>query len=42
MDGALDEKIFFGNVSYLIDPEIRKMLVKVMFGNKDSLFHSGL
>ena len=37
----LDEKILFGSIPHLRDPEIRKMLVKGMFGNKDSLFHSG-
>ena len=30
----LDEKVLFGNISHLIDPGIRKMLVKGMFGNK--------
>ena len=32
----LDEKILFGNIPNLIDPEIRKMLVKVMLGNNFS------
>ena len=30
----LDEKILFGSIPHLTDPEIRKMLVKGMFGNK--------
>ena len=37
----LNEKILFGSVPHLTDPEIRKMLVKGMFGNKNSTFHSG-
>ena len=37
----LDEKILFGSIPHLIDPETRKMLVKGMFGNKISTFHSG-
>ena len=37
----LDEKILFGSIPHLTDPEIRKMLVKGMFGNKNSTFHSG-
>ena len=37
----LDEKTLFGNTPHLIDPEIRKMLVKGTFGNKYSTFHSG-
>ena len=35
----LDEKILFGTIPHLTDPEIRKMLVKSMFGNKNSTFH---
>ena len=38
----LDEKILFGSIHHLTDPEIRKMLVKGMFGNNNSTFHSGL
>ena len=38
----LDEKTLFGSISHLTDPEIRKKLVKGMFGNKNSTFHSGL
>ena len=30
----LDEKILLGSIPHLTDPEIRKMLVKGMFGNK--------
>ena len=37
----LDEKILFGSIPHLTDPEIRIMLVKDMFGNKNSTFHSG-
>ena len=37
----LDEKILFGSIPHLADPEIRKMLVKGMFWNKNSTFHSG-
>ena len=36
----LDKKMF-GSIPHLTDPEIRKMLVKGMFGNKNSTFHSG-
>ena len=38
----LNEKILFGSIPHLTDQEIRKMLVKGMFGNKSSSFHSGL
>ena len=37
----VDEKILFGSIPHFTDPEIRKMLVKGMFGNKRSRFHSG-
>ena len=37
----LDEKILFGSIPHLTDQEIRKMLVKGMFGNKIFTFHSG-
>ena len=37
----LDENILFGSSPHLTDPEIKKMLVKGMFGNKHSTFHSG-
>ena len=37
----IDEKILSGNIPHLIDPEIRKMLVKGKFRNKNSTFHSG-
>ena len=37
----LDEKILFGKMPHLIDPEIRKMLVQGIFGNKYSTFYSG-
>ena len=38
----LDEKILFGKTIHHFDPEIRKMLVRGMFWNKGSSFHSGL
>ena len=37
----LDEKTLLGSIPHLADPEIRKMPVKGMFGNKNSSFHSG-
>ena len=37
----LDEKILFGSIPHLTDPEIWKMLVKGMSGIKNSTFHSG-
>ena len=37
----LDETILFGKSTRHSDPEIRKMLVGGMFGNKDSTFYSG-
>ena len=37
----LDEKILFGKVTRHLFQEIRKMLVKGMFQNKDSTFHPG-
>ena len=37
----LGEKNLFGSIPHLTDPEIRKMLIKGMFGNKNSTFHSG-
>ena len=37
----LDEKILIGSIPHLTDPEIRKMLVKGMLGNKSSTFRSG-
>ena len=37
----LDEKILFSSIPHLTGPEIRKMLVKVMSGNKNSTFYSG-
>ena len=38
----LDEKILFGKIIHYFDPEIGRMLVRGMFENKDSSFHSGL
>ena len=38
----LDVKILFSTISHHLGPEIRKMLVMGMSGNKDSIFHSGL
>ena len=37
----LDGKIFFGNITHLMDPKIRKMLEKGLLGHKDSISHSG-
>ena len=37
----LDEKILFGKITRHLDPEIRKMLVRGMFGNENSTFHPG-
>ena len=34
-------KILFGNITHLVDPEIRKMLGKGLSGNRDSTFYSG-
>ena len=38
----LDEKILFAKITHQLDPVIRKMLVRDMFGNDNSSFHSGL
>ena len=38
----LDEEILFDRIAYHLDPKITKMLVRNMFGNKDSSFYSGL
>ena len=37
----LDEKIWFGKITHYLDPEVRQMLARVMFGNKACTFHSG-
>ena len=38
----LNEKILSGEITRHLDPEIKKMLViRGMFGNKDSSFRSG-
>ena len=37
----LHEKILFGSIPHLTDPENREMLVKGMSENKYSTFHSG-
>ena len=37
----LDEKILFGKISHHLDPEIRKLLVRRMFGNGTTIFHPG-
>ena len=36
----VDEKILSGKTNHHLAPEIRKMLVNGMFGNKDSIFYS--
>ena len=33
-------KFLFDRIPRYLDPEIKKMLVRGMFGNKDSSFHS--
>ena len=38
----LDGKILFGKVTNLLEPDVRKMLVRCMFGNENSTFHSDL
>ena len=37
----LGEKILFGKVTRHLDQGIREMLVKGVFGNENSTFHSG-
>ena len=37
----LDENISFDTIPHHLDPEIWKMLVNSVSGNKDSTFHSG-
>ena len=37
----LDVKSLFGNITHLVDPEIRKMLEKGLIGSQDSIFHCG-
>ena len=37
----LDVKFLFGNIAHLLDPEIRKIQEKDLFGDQDSIFHSG-
>ena len=37
----LDVKILLCIITHLVDPEIRKMLGKGLYGNQDSTFHSG-
>ena len=38
----LDEKILFGKIAHHLDPKIgNEVLVKGMFGNEYSTFHSG-
>ena len=37
----LDVKILFGNITHLINPEIRKLLKRYLYGNQDSTLHSG-
>ena len=35
----LDVKFLFGNITHFIDPEIKKMLERVLYGNQDYTFH---
>ena len=37
----LDENCSFGKITHHVNPEIRKMIVKGIFGSKDSTFHFG-
>ena len=37
----LDEKTLFGKITYHLEPEIGRMLVRWMLRNKDSTFDSG-
>ena len=37
--GNLDEKNLFGKITHHLDPEIRKMQVNGIYGNKNSIFH---
>ena len=34
----LDVESLFGNITHLVDPEVRKMLERGLFGNQDSTF----
>ena len=36
-----DEKILFGDITNLIDPEIRKLLERGLHRNQGPTFHSG-
>ena len=36
------QKYIFGKIANHLDPEIREMLVRGLYGNKNSTFHSGL
>ena len=38
---SLDGKSLFGRIIHHLDTQIRKMLERSMFGNKDSTLHSG-
>ena len=37
----LDVKILFGDITHLVDPEIRKFLERGLYGNQDSTFQFG-
>ena len=37
----LKDRVLFGDIPHLIDPEIREMLVNGLFRNKYFTFHSG-
>ena len=34
-------KIFFGEITHYLDPEVRKMLVRSLCGNENFTFNSG-
>ena len=38
---SLDVKILFSKVAHLLDPEIKKMLLRGLYGNENATFHSG-
>ena len=40
-EANLDEEILLDKITHHLDSEIRKMLVKSVFGSIDSTFHSG-
>ena len=41
LEANLIREIFFRKITHHLDQQIRKMLIKGMFVNEDSTFHSG-